>query len=137
MTDRQVTTRTTAGLYSVCHEEWFYEMVLLINLSRIGSLPLAVIVHLIYTSALVCYLACRQAEYANWYPQEVTFQPKLVENTLRTKLQSRAAHRNGLQSTGGGELPLVDRLYKSYEKVCKMMLKWSYSISSQGFLSYK
>jgi hypothetical protein len=60
----------------------------------------------------------RQEEYASWYPEDVTFHPRLVSKSPR-----------GARGTGAPADPeargprrvdaaaLVDRLYASYEKV--------------------
>jgi hypothetical protein len=62
--------------------------------------------------------APRQEAYANWYPEDATFQPKLVSQggSLR-----RVSKRSGAGAAPSPEpasgLPLVARLYASYEKV--------------------
>ncbi|GBF98697.1 hypothetical protein Rsub_11411 [Raphidocelis subcapitata] len=48
----------------------------------------------------------KQESYANWYPEDATFQPKLVATLKRSK-------SGGASSTQ----QMVDRLYSSYEKL--------------------
>ncbi|KAF8057295.1 hypothetical protein HT031_006103 [Scenedesmus sp. PABB004] len=63
----------------------------------------------------------KQADYAHWYPEEVTFAPKLHESAM-----SRAFLRRSLGPEGAAALSargeerhkaLVDRLYASYDKL--------------------
>ena len=53
----------------------------------------------------------RQEAYSNWFPEDVTFQPKLV--AAQRPAGSLASTANG----AAGQAPLVERLYASYEKV--------------------
>jgi hypothetical protein len=67
----------------------------------------------------------RQEEYANWYPEDVTFQPKLVAAQRPPSAASRAAAAAAAAAAPSGSRgaapsnhsALVDRLYASYEKV--------------------
>jgi hypothetical protein len=65
----------------------------------------------------------RQQDYQHWYPEEVTFQPKLNESAmsrefLRKSLQKEGASINPHASGEERHMALVNRLYASYEKVC-------------------
>ncbi|KAI8463811.1 MAG: hypothetical protein J3K34DRAFT_135272 [Monoraphidium minutum] len=54
----------------------------------------------------------KQEQYASWYPEDVTFQPRLV-STQRGGGVGMLSGGVG----GGGSAALVDRLYASYEKL--------------------
>jgi hypothetical protein len=56
----------------------------------------------------------RQEEYANWYPEDVTFHPRLVAKSPRG---GRPAPYEAEGPKRVDPAALVDRLYASYEKV--------------------
>lgn len=66
----------------------------------------------------------RQAEYATLYPEDATFQPKLIETNVSREILRRSWDRMGasVDSAGGSgaaarRANLTDRLYQSYEKL--------------------
>lgn len=54
----------------------------------------------------------RQEQYASWYPEDVTFQPKLVSSQRVPGAAGAPGER-----PAGGPAALAERLYASYEKV--------------------
>eukprot|EP00879_Flechtneria_rotunda_P016181 GHRR01016925.1.p1 GENE.GHRR01016925.1~~GHRR01016925.1.p1 ORF type:complete len:770 (+),score=302.29 GHRR01016925.1:355-2664(+) len=76
----------------------------------------------------------KQQEYQHWYPEEVTFQPKLHESAMsraweRKSLGPEAA---ALLAASGEErhMALVNRLYANYEKLQKKLQEARSSIQS-------
>lgn len=64
---------------------------------------------------------CRMQDYQHWYPEEVTFQPKLHESAMSREFLRKSLGPDGaaMLSASGEErhMALVNRLYASYEKV--------------------
>ncbi len=78
------------------------------------------------------YRTRRQQEYASWYPEDVTFQPKLYDSQASRDFLQRSWDRDALEaasknsaqagsemggSQAAGRPGLVERLYSSYDKV--------------------
>jgi hypothetical protein len=64
----------------------------------------------------------RQQDYQHWYPEEVTFQPKLNESAMSREFLRKSLQKEGSSlgpNASGAErhMALVNRLYASYEKV--------------------
>lgn len=67
-------------------------------------------------------MPCRQQDYQHWYPEEVTFQPKLNESAMSREFLRKSLQKEGSSlapNASGAErhMALVNRLYASYEKV--------------------
>ena len=64
---------------------------------------------------------CRQQDYQHWYPEEVTFQPKLHESAMSREFlrKSLGPDAAAILSSNPEErhTALVNRLYTSYQKV--------------------
>lgn len=60
-------------------------------------------------------------DYQHWYPEEVTFQPKLHESAMSREFLRKSLGPEGaaMLAASGEErhMALVNRLYASYEKV--------------------
>jgi hypothetical protein len=72
----------------------------------------------------MCVWPRRQQDYQHWYPEEVTFQPKLNESAMSREFLRKSLQKEGssLAPNASGEdrhMALVNRLYASYEKVSR------------------
>jgi hypothetical protein len=63
----------------------------------------------------LCTAPRRQEAYTHWYPEDATFQPKLVATLKLSTLKAKKAA--GASTSAASAQPLVDRLYASYERV--------------------
>jgi hypothetical protein len=67
-------------------------------------------------------------DYQHWYPEEVTFQPKLHESAMSREFLRKSLGPEGaaMLAASGEErhMALVNRLYASYEKVSSVKLDW-------------
>lgn len=64
----------------------------------------------------------KQQDYQHWYPEEVTFQPKLNESAMSREFLRKSLQKEGSSlgpNASGAErhMALVNRLYASYEKL--------------------
>ena len=69
----------------------------------------------------------RQQDYQHWYPEEVTFQPKLNESAMSREFLRKSLQKEGSSlapNASGAErhMALVNRLYASYEKVTGLLM---------------
>jgi hypothetical protein len=69
-------------------------------------------------------------DYQHWYPEEVTFQPKLHESAMSREFLRKSLGPEGaaMLAASGEErhMALVNRLYASYEKVRPLNPKQNY-----------
>lgn len=79
--------------------------------------------HLLSTAGNLCN---RQQDYQHWYPEEVTFQPKLHESAMSREFLRKSLGADAAAILSGKpaerHTALVNRLYASYEKVSKVAL---------------
>lgn len=86
-----------------------------------SSADVQVLTYVLVRASLV---PCRQQDYQHWYPEEVTFQPKLNESAMSREFLRKSLQKEGssLAPNASGEdrhMALVNRLYASYEKVSR------------------
>ncbi|GBF97125.1 hypothetical protein Rsub_10136 [Raphidocelis subcapitata] len=61
----------------------------------------------------------KQSQYANWFPEDVTFRPKLIasQRPPSSKAPSRGGAPPAREEGRGDTAAMVERLYSSYEKL--------------------